>query len=436
MEPAPAVGEPDPAGDADRKSDREALGNKDIVKQCKSDPAKRQNCSKSFLFSAEDQEFWISNDWSEPVYCFSCRQARRKERDVKYSNKASTNPKVVQEFSYRRRLIVPAIVEAVLPSGSIMMTTGQGKEHTMMPSEMTKHLEPGMVVGVSLSASSGSITHVESWERESERESKLPLLKAFVQQVKPTSKTVVLKIRSRRETIEVLVQCLNFLPPAYSTVLCTPDLQDDLVSLSDVVRVLAPPAISKPTKFEVIAPSSAEALANILDVNADLSSPMSLSPFRYATHTPKDSYLRTEEDLIIFNHQRPEKKLKDLQAQLEGGLKPLILVDEYSAANLVPLLERWCHEIDSRGSVRTIKVLYPIKCSTTIYNMRNTIVSKLLDSCHFPLTSIQLLSNPLHLLPIDEGCNVTGKIPALCGLDIPNRSTKNNQTNSNGPRVS
>ena len=76
---------------------------------------------------------------------------------------------------------------------------------------------------------------------------------------------------------------------------------------------------------------------------------------------------------------------------------------------MVSFLERWCCEVDRRGMTRSFRVLYPIQASTTIHNVRNIVVTKLLDPALYPLTEIDILSNPLHLLSVDEGGNTIGQ---------------------------
>jgi len=39
-----------------------------------------QDCGASFVFTADDQEFFASKGYSEPKRCPSCRQARKAER--------------------------------------------------------------------------------------------------------------------------------------------------------------------------------------------------------------------------------------------------------------------------------------------------------------------------------------------------------------------
>lgn len=39
-----------------------------------------QDCGASFVFSADDQEFFATKGYSEPKRCPSCRQARKAER--------------------------------------------------------------------------------------------------------------------------------------------------------------------------------------------------------------------------------------------------------------------------------------------------------------------------------------------------------------------
>lgn len=39
-----------------------------------------QDCGQSFTFSAEDQEFFATKGYSEPLRCPACRQARKAER--------------------------------------------------------------------------------------------------------------------------------------------------------------------------------------------------------------------------------------------------------------------------------------------------------------------------------------------------------------------
>lgn len=39
-----------------------------------------QDCSQTFSFSADDQEFFAQKGYSEPKRCPSCRQARKAER--------------------------------------------------------------------------------------------------------------------------------------------------------------------------------------------------------------------------------------------------------------------------------------------------------------------------------------------------------------------
>jgi len=39
-----------------------------------------QDCGQSFVFSADDQEFFAGKGYSEPKRCPSCRQARKTER--------------------------------------------------------------------------------------------------------------------------------------------------------------------------------------------------------------------------------------------------------------------------------------------------------------------------------------------------------------------
>ncbi len=39
-----------------------------------------QDCSQSFTFSADDQEFFATKGYTEPKRCPSCRQARKAER--------------------------------------------------------------------------------------------------------------------------------------------------------------------------------------------------------------------------------------------------------------------------------------------------------------------------------------------------------------------
>ena len=162
------------------------------------------------------------------------------------------------------------------------MTTGQGREHILMPSAMTESLEPGMLVEACLSASSSQISDIRAgqWGQTLIP----PSLKAFVQQVRTMTNSVVLKIRSRMDTFEVKLPQGQELPPAYCTVLATPTLQEgSLEGLSGIVRVLAPPAITKPMKHEILSPASSNVLASVLKVDTDLSSPYALSPFKNGT---------------------------------------------------------------------------------------------------------------------------------------------------------
>ena len=39
-----------------------------------------QDCGQSFTFSADDQEFFASKGYSEPLRCPACRQARKAQR--------------------------------------------------------------------------------------------------------------------------------------------------------------------------------------------------------------------------------------------------------------------------------------------------------------------------------------------------------------------
>ena len=39
-----------------------------------------QDCGQSFTFSADDQEFFATKGYSEPLRCPACRQARKAER--------------------------------------------------------------------------------------------------------------------------------------------------------------------------------------------------------------------------------------------------------------------------------------------------------------------------------------------------------------------
>jgi CxxC-x17-CxxC domain-containing protein len=39
-----------------------------------------KDCGQSFTFSAEDQEFFASKGYSDPLRCPACRQARKAER--------------------------------------------------------------------------------------------------------------------------------------------------------------------------------------------------------------------------------------------------------------------------------------------------------------------------------------------------------------------
>ena len=93
------------------------------------------------------------------------------------------------------------------------MTTGQGREHILMPSAMTESLEPGMLVEACLSASSSQISDIRAgqWGQTLIP----PSLKAFVQQVRTMTNSVVLKIRSRMDTFEAkLPQGRSFHLPA------------------------------------------------------------------------------------------------------------------------------------------------------------------------------------------------------------------------------
>jgi CxxC-x17-CxxC domain-containing protein len=42
-----------------------------------------QECGQSFIFSADDQEFFANKGYSQPKRCPSCRQARKTERGVR-----------------------------------------------------------------------------------------------------------------------------------------------------------------------------------------------------------------------------------------------------------------------------------------------------------------------------------------------------------------
>ena len=163
-------------------------------------------------------------------------------------------------------------------------------------------------------------------------------------------------------------------------------------------RILSPPEITKRVQYEVLAPGSATTLGSLLDINANFSSIPALSPLRYAMRADGDDFLGMEEKLISSDPSlQNANNLPELQDRLDNGLRPLVLVDERTAADLVPRLRKWCSSVDNKGLARTIRVLYPIRKSTTEHNIRNTISSKLLDPGCFPLTSLSILDNPLQL---------------------------------------
>ena len=142
---------------------------------------------------------------------------------------------------------------------------------------------------------------------------------------------------------------------------------------------------------------------------------------------PKESYLLTEEHLIRQDVSlRHDDNLSKLQDLLDVGLKPIILMSDRTGGLMVSLLERWCREVDRRGMTRSFRVLYPIQASTTIHNVRNIVVTKLLDPALYPLTEIPLhcyQSTRVETLLVKDGINISGPY-------FPNRPSENARAKS------
>ena len=105
----------------------------------------------------------------------------------------------------------------------------------------------------------------------------------------------------------------------------------------------------------------------------------------------------------------PKVERNEIIDMLDTGINPLVVVTETSAGSFVPTLRNWCTEVEAANLTRMIKVLYPIRRTTTPHNIHNTVASRLIDKDSFPfLSHIQILQEPIKLLAIDQYGNPLG----------------------------
>ena len=370
-------------------------GQHDIKGSCK-------ECNKPFVFHKKEQLFFLSNNLSNiPKKCKACRAFRQKQA----SKRPKTIPKSdVKRVSNRRARLLPGLVELVRQNVFISV---EGKEHVIPAGPLTTHLQPGMVVGVSLSLA-GKISNIDPIPQYS---GALPALQGFVRNTNIQTRTITLKIRSRLDTFDVKVPAEHALPTIHSTIMFEPVFLEGKFECSKLLASVRPSPPGRPAE-EVLSPTAASLLGVPLKVDADLSSTSRLSPLMapesFLDFT-SSSFLDTEEDILTTPELLNADNKDTLPNILAKGFSPLLLVNETSAGKLVPALRSWCREVEAAGLRRTMKVLYPVRKDTTPQNLPNTFATKLMDQKEFPfLTHIQILAQPVEILLVDDRGNPLG----------------------------
>ena len=365
-------------------------------------------CKNSWTFGVQQQKWFMDKNLKNiPKRCNSCCKKRSVQQRADGAAPHQGKKVFTEPTSNRRPRLAMGIVDLISSRPVHVLLTVEGVEHTIPESPLTASLSPGMVVGVgfSLSGNISSIVPIEDPET-------LPPLRGFVRGIDSTKKMLIVKVRASADTIWVSYPNSSPPPTILSTILIEPTMDDDTVIGGSLMRILSQKSLGS-KKRDVITPTTMTFLSSTLGIDSDLSSNSMFStvqaPQDFIDFKAKPNFLPMEEAIISTPELLEEDNQEHLWDILDKGLRPVLLTSETSAGMLIPVLKKWCEELERQGLERVITVLYPTRRSTTPLNILNTVATKLLDNTIFPyLSHTHVLTEPIEVLGVDDRGNPLG----------------------------